>query len=291
MAEPGHRPVSATTPTYKGQASIANYPIDELHAVRFDEGKRHHPTPIVGERVFVERGGPSGSVGLSRSMSIFAEFSLPVTAFPPGGRLGSHPGITVELERVVPTESITYYLWFAGNDYEHVLDDLRTDPSVGSIRVLEQLDDRVLVGIHWQRMEAPVFGLIGESGAKLVDATGTADGWTATLRFPDRDALTTFYETCRQRGVTLELWAINDAGFGRRGDDLGLTPPQRETLVAAFEAGYFEVPRGTTLAKLADRLDVSEQAVSERLRRSLGTFLTTTLRDEQPSDATGTEQD
>jgi len=218
-------------------------------------------------------------------MSVFAEFTLPVTAFPPGGRLGTDPGVTVELERIVPTGTVTHYLWFVGDGYEGVLEALRGDPAVASMDVLQKFDDRALVDIRWQRTETPLFELIEGSDAMLVDATGTADGWTATLRFPDHDSLTRFYETCRERGVSLELQGINESGLGEREDDFGLTPPQRETLTAAFEAGYFDVPRETTLAELADRLDVSEQAVSERLRRGLRQFLVATLRDGE--DPTG----
>lgn len=224
-------------------------------------------------------------------MSVFAEFTLPVTAFPPGGRLSRNATVTVELERVVPTGSVTHYLWFVGDDYADVIKELRTDPAVESMDVLEELDDRALVDIHWQSMATPLFELIEESGAMLVDATGTVDGWTATFRFPDGDALTDFYEACRRRGVSLELREINESGLDEREDDFGLTQSQRETLAVAFEAGYFDVPRETTLADLAAELDVSEQAVSERLRRGLKTFLIATLHGEHLPDATDTERD
>jgi predicted DNA binding protein len=46
-----------------------------------------------------------------------------------------------------------------------------------------------------------------------------------------------------------------------------LTARQRETLRLAHERGYFEIPREVTLDDLADELGVSNQAVSERLRR------------------------
>jgi predicted DNA binding protein len=40
-------------------------------------------------------------------------------------------------------------------------------------------------------------------------------------------------------------------------------------LVAAVEEGYFAVPRRTTLVEIAEGIRVSDQAVSERLRRAL----------------------
>lgn len=47
----------------------------------------------------------------------------------------------------------------------------------------------------------------------------------------------------------------------------GLTTRQRETLRLAADRCYFEIPRRATLADLADELGVSDQAISERLRR------------------------
>lgn len=47
-----------------------------------------------------------------------------------------------------------------------------------------------------------------------------------------------------------------------------LTPEQHTALMAAFEAGYFDVPRGVQLETLAKRLDTSAGALSELLRRA-----------------------
>lgn len=54
--------------------------------------------------------------------------------------------------------------------------------------------------------------------------------------------------------------SYDESGFG-------LTPSQQEALAVALEQGYFDVPRTTTLVEIAERLGVSDQAVSERLRR------------------------
>lgn len=224
-------------------------------------------------------------------MSVFVTISLPVTAVPLGDSLGETTGVTVELERVVPTGSTTHYVWVIGDDYEPVLEALRPDPSVKSVDVLEALDDRRLVRIRWKCMDTPLFDIVEEIGSILVDATGTADGWTMTLQFADGDALARFYETCRQRGVAFELDGLTESRFGDPEDEFGLTPLQSETLAAAFEAGYFDVPRKTTLAELAERLGVSEQAVSERLRRGLGRFIAEMLSHDEPSDTTETDRD
>lgn len=47
-----------------------------------------------------------------------------------------------------------------------------------------------------------------------------------------------------------------------------LTPKQRETLEAAFEAGWYDRPRSVDQATLARRLKVSRPALAERLQRA-----------------------
>lgn len=49
--------------------------------------------------------------------------------------------------------------------------------------------------------------------------------------------------------------------------DLGiLTEKQRRTLALAISSGYYERPREIELSTLADQLDISKSAVSQRLR-------------------------
>jgi predicted DNA binding protein len=64
-----------------------------------------------------------------------------------------------------------------------------------------------------------------------------------------------------------------------------VTGPQREALVLAVERGYYDIPRRCSTAELAAVLGVSDQAVSERLRRGIATLVERTLGDdagEQP---------
>jgi predicted DNA binding protein len=47
-----------------------------------------------------------------------------------------------------------------------------------------------------------------------------------------------------------------------------LSPRQREALVTAFEAGYYEIPREATTADLGEALDVDRRTAEEHLRRA-----------------------
>ncbi len=60
--------------------------------------------------------------------------------------------------------------------------------------------------------------------------------------------------------------------------DAALTEKQRHTLEVALELGYFETPRDITLKELAAELDITHQALSERLRRATAALATAALR-------------
>ena len=113
-------------------------------------------------------------------------------------------------------------------------------------------------------------------GLRVVDDYGE-ENLLALDWEPDRDRLFEgFYELdvavlsahCRVGVWTFEL---------RFEDD--------EALVLAVERGYYDIPRQCTTAQLAAVLGVSDQAVSERLRRGIATLVEGTLGDdagEQP---------
>jgi hypothetical protein len=68
-----------------------------------------------------------------------------------------------------------------------------------------------------------------------------------------------------------EVAHLTDAG------QFSLSDVQRETLRVAYESGYYSVPRAAALGELAARLGVSHQAISERLRRGVGSLIEYTL--------------
>ncbi len=69
-------------------------------------------------------------------------------------------------------------------------------------------------------------------------------------------------------GVTIER--VNPLGAEVAGSperQWDLTAPQEEAILAALEAGYFEVPKRVTAGEVAAELNISKSAFLERLRR------------------------
>lgn len=80
---------------------------------------------------------------------------------------------------------------------------------------------------------------------------------------PDRSALASLMNELEATASAVELERISPTGHHDAGDLL--TAKQREAFIAAVEAGYYERPRETSLEEIADELEISVSAVSQRL--------------------------
>lgn len=63
-----------------------------------------------------------------------------------------------------------------------------------------------------------------------------------------------------------------------------LIDEQHDTLIEAIECGYYDIPRETNLEEFSDRLGLSHQAVSERVRRGVKNLVTSALLVEEDDE-------
>ncbi|ELY52919.1 helix-turn-helix domain-containing protein [Natronococcus jeotgali] len=178
-------------------------------------------------------------------------------------------GLECEVERVVANADgeVMPFLWVDAPDLEGIDEALEGDETVDNVELLADVDGERLYRMGWvRRVDALVQMLVEEEGTVL-SAVGDADGWQFRLLFPDRDSLSRTNDYCRSNGIRFQLHSIYSLEEGRQGR-FGLTDDQQDTLEIAFERGYYEIPREADMMALADELDISHQALSERLRRA-----------------------
>jgi predicted DNA binding protein len=109
--------------------------------------------------------------------------------------------------------------------------------------------------------------MINEHAATAQKATAANGEWQLHVLFSDRNALSATNEFAKENdiGFTLErIYGPENFETTRH----NLTNLQHETLALAVEKGYYEVPREIDAKGLADELDISHQALSERHRRA-----------------------
>ncbi|MFB6178842.1 MAG: helix-turn-helix domain-containing protein [Halorientalis sp.] len=217
-------------------------------------------------------------------MSVIAEFTIQAEEFLLGKLVAVHPTLTVELERVVPAaKRVMPYVWGYGSDLDAFEAHLSTDPNVETFEVLDRLGESALYKIDWGEPTEELITGIAETDATILEAHGT-DEWMFRIRFEDHEGLSTFHTFCQEHGIQYHLTRVYTLPDPSVDNPYGLTDAQYETLLRAVERGYFEVPRKVTFAELAGELGISEQAVSERVRRGTNAILTQVLYDNQSGD-------
>lgn len=209
-------------------------------------------------------------------MSLIAEFSIPADSFALGHALEAAPGTRVEIERLAThsREWVMPFFWVSGDDVDQFADALEDDPTVEAFETLDALDGTYLYEIRWdEEIEQLVDEMVNRHGI-VRQAIANKDEWFLKLRFTDEGFLSEFRD--HFEGETFELHRKYRTTEPKDGE-FGLTPEQRETLVLASELGYFSVPRNATVEDIAERLDISANSVSQRLRRAHDTLIRHTL--------------
>lgn len=202
-------------------------------------------------------------------MSTIAAVQLPATELALSDTLEAVPDAGFEIERVVAydPDRIMPYVWATGADLTLIEDALTADESVMDVELLAEIDDDGLYAMDWVADIQLLTHLLTEAEATIIEAYVKADQWRLRLMLPERAALSALDEFCRENDIPIDITGIHEMDADRYGR-LGFTDSQREALSAALDSGYYEIPRSTNLGELANDLDISHQALSERLRRA-----------------------
>ncbi|GAB7018629.1 helix-turn-helix domain-containing protein [Halostagnicola bangensis] len=204
-------------------------------------------------------------------MSIITEFTVPAEAFALEETFEEVPNVTIEIERLAThsREWVMPFLWATDGDLDALESALRNDSSISELKVIDVTDDIGYFNVTWtEEIEEMIDQIVNKHG--IVQEARAANGrWHLKLQFVDQETLKEFQEYFREQNYSLELERLYD-GTAPKEREYDLTPPQREALVAALEMGYFSVPRDSQIGDIAEELEVSTNAVSQRLRRATG---------------------
>lgn len=190
-----------------------------------------------------------------------------------GASLHEIPGVEIEWQETYtqhdrPTQML---FWVESESFDAVESAIAEATMVENPVVFAQVDDRRLYRVDFNE-EGSTVNLMGEFmevGAVLQDAVGDRDGWHCRIRFPSREAYYHVFEFCASHDITIHIERVWERRPGSPDDGLSLTDAQRETLLAAVESGYLDIPRGCSLEELGEELGISQSSVSERFRRGV----------------------
>ncbi|WP_227380690.1 helix-turn-helix domain-containing protein [Haladaptatus halobius] len=215
-------------------------------------------------------------------MATLVEFSLPATDFTPGRLLTAETEIQIEFERIVPINTNVIPLFWAWNDDLDAFEQrVRADDHVHELSEIEQVGDRRLYLLNWGIPDGGFFEGFTEAETIIRSAYGyDTQTWEFEVLFPSQEELTTFHNHCRDNEIPYTVGRIQT--LTEVGDGLVesvLTEKQRDALLLALQQGYFQTPRQVTLSELADEFNISQQPLSDLIRRGNEALLERALLD------------
>ncbi len=220
------------------------------------------------------------------NVSTIITVDIPADEFALQETLESVSDIEFEVERVAAHEgdSVTPYIWVTSDVLDQVDEAFENDPSIRHAELLETVDGSWLYRMDWIEKIELITYMLTEEEATVMDAYGREDRWTLRILFPKHDGLSRTNEFCENAELTFTVKTIHEMEANRHGR-FGLTEKQHETLQTAIENGFYDIPRSVTIDELAGELDVTHQAISERLRRAHRNLVQDALLLGPPRDA------
>ncbi|WP_129112917.1 helix-turn-helix domain-containing protein [Halegenticoccus tardaugens] len=202
-------------------------------------------------------------------MATIVSGTVPANEFALYETLAGNPDLEFEVERIVESgdEAVMPFVWVRGGDGESVESVLSDDPSVENLSLLAEFDDEQLYRMEWISRVDLVLQMLTNSEATITDAHGSGQRWTIRILYPTRESVSRTRDFCEANDLTFDVTVIRELE-GEPAGRYGLTEEQYEALKTAYEGGYFHVPRESTLSDVAAELNVSQQALSERMRRA-----------------------
>jgi hypothetical protein len=212
-------------------------------------------------------------------MSVIGEFTVTSESFLLSDTLVEVPEMVVELQRVVAhsEEKLVPFFWVHHGDKEEFDTAIRNDSTLEDVVLLDEFERGTSYRGLWKKHARGVAYAYIEAGGTILEATGQNDTWTLRMRFDDDEAVTEFHQYCRREDIPFTLNQLYRPSQPMAGGQYGLSSSQRELLVGAYQAGYYDVPRRLSMTELADDIGTTQQNLSKRFRRAYATLVENTL--------------
>lgn len=149
------------------------------------------------------------------------------------------------------------------DDPEAVAAAVESESAVEEFERLERTDRRVQVR-YLDTAPRNLFEIAEDASLPPEYPIVLRDGWASYDLTGSRDDFERFRERLDAWNANYELHSVLTTADA----DALLTERQRQALVTAFRAGYFEVPRECTLADVAGAMDVDKSTASGLIRRA-----------------------
>lgn len=232
-------------------------------------------------------GGPDANVDPvahppATPTTLIAEFTIDHADLVLTPTMAARPSVTVEPDGPTTGSPGIEYLFFTatGEDLDGFKDAVADDHTVDDVTVVGRFDDHRVYRAIVADGAITVSSILSALAVRVLAIESAGESWWLRVQLPDRNTLVDFRELCLERGVDFSVRKLVEPDGEGVDSRVGLRDHERETLLAAFASGYFDVPRAVSQKELADQLDISPSAISQRLRTAVGRLLEETIAGE-----------
>ena len=212
-------------------------------------------------------------------MSSIVDATVPTSQFALAETFSTAPEVTFRTVGLVAAsgDDIMPFLWADHDETDRLTAIIERDESVAAVEQITTVDGSCLLGMEWGEQICEFVSTLEEADASIMEASGYDGTWHLQLFVPDHDDVSTSQALFDTADIDLSVTDVSCFATPTSCGPSGLTERQYRTVVTAFNAGYYDVPRTVSQAELAAEFDVSHQALSERLRRAHETVITNAL--------------
>jgi predicted DNA binding protein len=204
-----------------------------------------------------------------------------------------HHDCALALDGVVPGDegALVYFVTLTGADASAVVEWATERPAVVDARLVRDYGDEALLELVVDGQD--LSRLLVERGATLQEMHAEEGRQELVVGVPAESDVRTLVDdvtaavagtellTKRERGRTAESRPAFRSSLREE-----LTDKQAAVLQAAYHAGYFEWPRGSTAEELADAIGITSPTLHNHLRRAQQKLLTAFFQEDHPAAET-----
>jgi predicted DNA binding protein len=179
------------------------------------------------------------------------------------------------------SESRRYLYRVSSTDFDRFEEGLENDHTITDFERVHQArnDAEAIYSVEYSDQTKLFSPMISMANGVALDMENDGTGWTITVWTPSRQQLSWLWEHAKRNDISFELRRVNEHASIENSDD-GLTDSQRDALLIALDAGYFEEPRDADLRAVADELDISQPAAGGLLRRGIKRLILSTIAED-----------
>ena len=212
-------------------------------------------------------------------MAFVAEVRLSHPDLPLVPTITAGTDATIRHEYEVVGEDVLLFVSVFGEDYAELEAAFVSDHTVSEPTRVATFSNRAVYRVRKETDLDLIPQHCTEHGLFVFKMTSGDEGWILRLHLPEREVLREFRAYCRAHDISFHVNQLYESAPTDAADASVLTTSQEELLLMAYYAGYYDIPRRVSQTDLADQLDVSTSAVSQRLRRAVAKLIATTIEE------------